>query len=198
MRLGLYGGTFDPPHLGHLILAGEAADQLALDRVLWVLTPNPPHKKGRAISSLEIRLEMLQAAIAGLPNHQFSDIEMCRSGPHYALDTVLELKHQFPKDEIIYLIGGDSLRDLPTWYQPNRLLQIVDGLGVMRRPGARINLAALRNELPGIMEKLLWVEAPLIQISGSLIRKRIHEGKEFRFFVPQAVFSIIQAKGLYR
>jgi nicotinate-nucleotide adenylyltransferase len=185
MRLGIFGGTFDPPHLGHLILAAEAADQLALERVLWVLTPNSPFK-------------LLQAAIADLPGHVFSDVEIRRPAPQYALDTVLQLKQDFPRDELIYLVGGDSLRDLPRWHRPQELVGAVDGFGVMRRPGARIRLPALEASLPGLTAKVHWMNAPLIQISASDIRQRVREGRTYRFFVPEKVFQIIQSRKYYR
>ncbi len=198
MRLGIFGGTFDPPHLGHLILAAEAADQLALERVLWVLTPNSPLKQGADISPLEMRLELLQAAIADLPGHVFSDVEIRRPAPQYALDTVRQLKQDFPWDELIYLVGGDSLRDLPRWHRPQELVGAVDGFGVMRRPGARINLPALEASLPGLTAKVHWVNAPLIQISASDIRQRVRAGRTYRFFVPQKVFQIIESRKFYR
>ncbi len=198
MRLGVFGGTFDPPHLGHLILAAEAADQLRLDRVLWVLTPNPPHKRGVVLSPLPIRLELLQAALADVPTFELSDVEIRRVGPHYSLDTIRQLKQDFPQDEIIFLIGGDSLRDLPTWHRPLDVVEAVDGLGVMRRPGARIPLADLEEKIPGLKDKLAWVDAPRIQISASDIRMRIREGKPFRFFVLPSVYQIILERGLYR
>ena len=198
MRLGVFGGTFDPPHLGHLILAAEAADQLALDRVLWVLTPNSPFKQGARISPLEVRLELLQAAIADLPGHVFSDVEIRRPAPQYALDTVLQLKQDYPGDALIYLIGGDSLRDLPRWRRPQELLEALDGLGVMRRPLTRIDLPRLEGLLPGLTAKLHWVNAPLIQISASDIRQRLRQGRAYRFFVPEKVYQIIESRKLYR
>jgi nicotinate-nucleotide adenylyltransferase len=198
MRLGVFGGTFDPPHLGHLILAAEAADQLALDRVLWVLTPNSPFKQGTGISPLEVRLELLQAAIADLPGHVFSDVEIRRPAPQYALDTILQLKQDYPGDALIYLVGGDSLRDLPRWHRPQELLEALDGLGVMRRQGARIDLPRLEGLLPGLTAKLLWVNAPLIQISASDIRQRLRQGRAYRFFVPEKVYQIIESRKLYR
>ena len=111
-RLGIFGGTFDPPHVGHLILAMEAYDQLKLDRVLWVLAPNPPHKLGKKITDLDIRIEMVKAAINSDPMFEFSRVDIDRPGPHFVLDTMRILHEQKPDDELVFLMGGDSLHDL--------------------------------------------------------------------------------------
>ena len=112
MRIGIFGGTFDPPHVGHLILAAEARDQLDLDCVLWVVTPDPPHKTTRALTPLETRLVMVHAAIDGDERFQISRIEIDRPGPHYSADTVRILAEEYPGSQLYYLMGGDSLRDL--------------------------------------------------------------------------------------
>jgi nicotinate-nucleotide adenylyltransferase len=197
-RIGIYGGTFDPPHLGHLILAAEARDQLQLSRLLWMLTPNPPHKTGRAISALEQRLEMVQRAIAGNPNFELSRLEMDRPGPHYTLDTLRQLRDLYPSADLILLIGGDSLRDLPAWRDPTALTALCRHIGVLRRPGGEIDLPALEAKIPGLTEKIRFVDAPLIEISGSEIRKRASEGRDFRYYLPSKVYEYIQEQQLYR
>ena len=159
-RLGIFGGTFDPPHLGHLILAAEALDQLNLDRVLWVLTPEPPHKHGQNRQSLDDRLGMLHVAISEFPSFQLSRVDIDRSPPHYAVDTVRLLAQQYPLSELIYLIGGDSLRDLPRWHKPLELVAACKSLGVMRRPEAHFDLARLEESLPGVTRKILNIDAP--------------------------------------
>ena len=115
-RIGLFGGTFDPPHLGHLILASEAQSQLELTRLLWILTPEPPHKHDQLITSVEHRLAMVNLAIADNPSFELSRIELDRPGPHYTLDTIKLVAEQNPNAEIVPIIGGDSLRNLPTWH----------------------------------------------------------------------------------
>ncbi len=105
--LGLFGGTFDPPHIGHLILASEAYAQLGLERLLWVLTPDPPHKQGQTISALEQRLAMVKLAIQDNPDFQLSTVELDRPGPHFALDTVRIIAEQNPACDLVYLMGGD-------------------------------------------------------------------------------------------
>ncbi len=197
-RIGIFGGTFDPPHLGHLILAKEAEDQLLLERVLWVLTPDPPHKPDRNISPLEARLEMVQAAIDDEPGFELSRVDIERPGPHYAVDTVRLLVERHPQAELIYLIGGDSLHDLPTWRNPQELVQACDRLGVMRRPGDTIDLDALKRIIPGLEERVCWIDAPLLEISSSEIRQRVHDGRAYRYYVPSAVYLLIKQLGLYR
>jgi nicotinate-nucleotide adenylyltransferase len=198
MRIGVFGGTFDPPHLAHLALAMEASYQLGLDRLLWVLTPDPPHKQGRAISPAATRLGLVEAAIGGNPAFEISRVELDRPGPHYALDTVRLLKAQFAGCELAYLIGGDSLRDLPTWHRPAELVQAVDRLGVMRRPGDEVDLTRLEAALPGLTEKVRWVQAPLLEISGTDIRRRVRAVSPYRYYVPEAVYSLIEELKLYR
>ena len=114
-RLGVFGGTFDPPHLGHLILAAEACSKLELERLLWVLTPDPPHKLDRKITPLEHRLAMVTLAIQDTPAFELSRVEIDRPGPHYMVDTLGLLMKAHPSAELVLLIGGDSLSDLPTW-----------------------------------------------------------------------------------
>ncbi|MDT8897401.1 nicotinate-nucleotide adenylyltransferase [Thermanaerothrix sp. 4228-RoL] len=197
-RLGIFGGTFDPPHVGHLILASEAADQLHLDRVLWVLTPDPPHKRGQPITPLAIRLEMVMAAIQDDPSFELSRVEIDRPGPHYAVDTLRILHDLYPEDRLIYLIGGDSLRDLPTWRQPLEFLKACDGLGVMRRPGDAVDLSYLEAVLPGLERKVMFVDAPLLEISSSQIRQRVAGGKAYRYYLPPQVYALVEKYRLYR
>lgn len=198
MRLGIFGGTFDPPHLGHLILAAEAADQLALERVLWVITPDPPHKSGSKISPLEIRLRMLEAALGDNEYFVISRVDIDRPAPQYAVDTVQIIRQQYPGCELYYLLGGDSLHDLPKWHAPQRLLASVDGVGVMRRPGDRVDLGGLERFLPGLGNRVRFVEAPLLEIASRDIRERILEERHYRYFLPEAVYALIQELGLYR
>jgi len=198
MRLGIFGGTFDPVHVGHLILAGEALDQLALDKLHWLLTPDPPHKPDRAITPIPARIDMLQAAIQGNPKFELSRLDIDRPPPHYAVDS-LRLYHQrLPQAELIYLMGGDSLGDLPDWHQPRQFIAACDELGVMRRPGDQVDLSGLEKTLPGIREKVRFVDAPLLEISSSIIRARIAAGRHYRYYLPAAVCEIIQTRGLYR
>lgn len=197
-RLGIFGGTFDPPHIGHLILAAEAQNQLGLDEVLWLLTAQPPHKAGQEVTPLRHRLAMLQNALADAPGFRLSDAEISRPGPHYAADTLSILRQRYPEAQLVYLIGGDSLKNLPTWHQPQTVLARCDLLGVMQRPGETIDLSSLEAALPGLRQKLRFVEAPLLEIASSQIRARIRRGGHFRYYLPKAVYDYIQSQQLYR
>ena len=197
-RIGLFGGTFDPPHLGHLILASEAQSQLELTRLLWILTPEPPHKQELVITSIEHRLAMVKLAISDNPNFELSRVELDRPGPHYTLDTVQIIAKQNPEAEIVPIIGGDSLRDLPTWYQSKELLYACHWVGVMRRPSDSANLEALEHELPGISSKVHYVDAPLLEIASREIRSRIANGRSVRYYLPQSVYEYINEYHLYK
>ena len=195
--LGIFGGTFDPPHIGHLILAAEAYHQLDLSRLLWVLTPEPPHKLERPITPLQHRLDMLRAAISGNPYFELCSVDIKRPGPHFAVDTVRILTEQQPGVDWIYLMGSDSLRDLHTWRNPLELVRSVAALGVMVRPGVTIGLAELELKIPGVSAKVKFINAPIIDISASDIRQRVAWGQPYRYFVPTEVYKIILERGLY-
>ena len=197
MKIGIYGGTFDPPHIAHLILADEARDRLGLSKVLWVLTPLSPFKEHVQVAPLEDRIAMLEAALAGNSRFQISRAEIDRPSPQYTIDTVRALREEYPAARLYYLMGGDSLHDLPTWHNPIGILANCDGIGVMRRPGDRINLDDLENRLPGLAGKLVFIDAPLIEISGTEIRERIASREPFRYFLHPAVFKIIVERRLY-
>lgn len=199
LKIGVFGGTFDPPHLGHLILAAEAREQLQLDRLLWVLTPSPPHKLGLPISNVNQRLALVKAAIAEEPHFELSTVEIDRPAPHYTVETMSLLKRQFSRAQIGYVMGGDSLRELPgIWREPQRLVHMCDFLAVMRRPAAEIDLQSLETQIPGIAAKLQWVNAPLLAISASEIRNRIACGRQYRYFLPPAVYELIEREAYYR
>jgi nicotinate-nucleotide adenylyltransferase len=194
MRVGVFGGTFDPPHMAHLILAEEAHFQLDLERILWVLTPVSPMKPGVQISPWKQRFELLEAALVDNPKFEISQVEIDRPAPHYAFETLRILGERYPADDIVFLMGGDSLRDLPQWEKPEELLSNCKEIGVMRRPGVEINMPELERMIPCLSLKVKWVEAPLLEISGSLIRKRLRLGEPVRYFLPDGVYKIIKSK----
>lgn len=197
-RIGFFGGTFDPPHIGHLILAGEAASQFKLNRLLWVLTPDPPHKQENLITAVEHRLNMLQATIAHNPIFEISNLEINRPGPHYTVDTINILKQQEPDAEIILLIGGDSLADLPTWRFAPDLVTAVSKLGIMRRPNRVIDLDSLEAQLPGITSKLHFIDALLQPVSSRELRRRIKLNEMARYYLTNEVYEYIEKNNLYR
>jgi len=196
MKIGVLGGTFDPPHLGHLRLAEAAQTQLRLEEVLWVVTADPPHKQGNPLSPVADRLAMVEATIAEQPGYAISRVDIDRPGPHWAADTVRLLAGEFPGDELIYLMGGDSLRDLPTWGRPLEFLSYCS-LGVLRRPGDAIDLSALEQKLPGLTAKVAFVEAPPLIASSNEIRRRLQNGDSATGLVPDSVAQIIRERGLY-
>jgi nicotinate-nucleotide adenylyltransferase len=197
-RIGIFGGTFDPPHIGHLILAGEAEDFLHLNRLLWLLTPNPPHKTSLALTSCQHRQAMLELCLENNPRFELSSLDIDRPGPHYAVDTMHLLKTQNPSSDLIYIMGGDSLRDLPTWHKPHEFIQSCNLVGVMRRPGDFINLEKLEMIFPGLSEKVCFMDAPLLGISSRQIRQRISQHRPFRYYVTAPVYTYIEDNHLYR
>ncbi len=197
IRIGLFGGTFDPPHLGHLILASEAVRQLNLSRLLWMPAPEPPHKQGQIITPLAHRLEMLKRAVGGNPQFEISTLEIERPGPHYTIDTLRQLRQLQPSADIVLLLGGDSLRDLPRWRQPFDLVAEASQLGVMRRPGDFFDMTALEAQLPGLTEKVVFIDAPLHALASREIRRRVAEGGVYRCYVSPTVGDYIEANGLY-
>jgi nicotinate-nucleotide adenylyltransferase len=198
MRIGIFGGTFDPPHIGHLILAEDAREQLGLDQILWVLTPFPPHKTMQKISPIQDRMSMVLLAIAGNTKFILSRMDIDRQPPHYAVDTVALLLEKRPKDEIFYLMGADSLDDLPTWHEPQRFVSLCHGIGVMMRHDEAPDTSKLEFEIAGLSEKLQFLWTPVIEISGSDIRDRVATGKPFRYLVPDKIHHYILNHKLYQ
>ena len=197
-RIGVFGGTFDPPHLGHLILAAEAHYQLGLDKVLWVLTPDPPHKRDPRPTAWTKRAAMVLAAIGDNPVFELSTVDIDRPGPHYAVDTMRLLRAQNPHAQWVYLMGGDALHGLPTWHRVRDFLDLCDEIGVMRRPGDEIDLTIVEACLPGVVAKVRFVHAPLLQIAASELRERAEKGAPIRYYLPEAVYALIQQWRLYR
>jgi nicotinate-nucleotide adenylyltransferase len=196
-RIGILGGTFDPPHLGHLILAETACDMLSLSVVLFVPVGEPPHKPDAVITDVQHRVAMVNAAIVGNPRFTISDIDITRPAPHYSVDMVRLIGQHHPDSTLYFLIGGDSLKDIPTWHQPQGIYERAQ-LAVMSRPGASVDRAALEKQLPGIHERIVFVEAPVIGISATLIRERLRNGHAIRYLVPAAVEQYIMQHKLYQ
>ncbi len=194
--LGIFGGTFDPPHVGHLILAESACDALNLSQVLFVPAADPPHKHNLAITPIQHRLAMLQIAIADNPRFAISDVDLARPGPHYTADTLRILHEQHANAALYFLLGGDSLHDLPTWREPDKIIAQAK-LAVVRRPGAALDLAKLEGQLPGIADCIVFVDAPIVGISATTLRERMRRGHSIRYQVPEAVERYIATNQLY-
>lgn len=198
MRIGIFGGTFDPPHVGHLILAEECRTQLNLDKLLWVVTDNPPHKRYVNISPIEDRVLLVEKAITDNNAFVLSRVDIDRPAPHFAIDTVNILKNEYPRAQFFYLMGGDSLHDLPTWNRPKDFIELCDGIGVMRRHADQVDLVSLEKLLPGISKKVMIVDAPILEISSKEIRQRINERQGYRYYLRDAVYHAVMDLGLYR
>lgn len=198
MRLGIFGGTFDPPHIGHLILASEAHWQLNLDHVLWVLTPYPPHKKEQSITPVEIRIQLVKKAISGNSSFTLSNVDILRPAPHYSVDTVRLLRQKYPESFLIYLMGSDSLADLMDWHTPEAFVEECNEIGVIGRPGEHPDLSKFEMQYPGLTEKVRWVDAPLLEISSTGIRQRVARGLPYKYFLHRKVYTAIETLGLYQ
>ena len=196
MRLGLYGGTFDPIHLGHLILAEQCREACGLDRVWLIATGSPPHKMGGR-TPVSHRLEMVRIAIAGHPAFEASEIEARGPGPHYSVETLRAIRRDRPDDELFFLIGADSLADLPTWREPDRIAQLAT-IVVVNRPGIEEADPSRAPDLGPGAKPMLWVAIPPIGIASSDLRRRMTEGRSIRYQVPRGVEAYIEAHGLYR
>jgi nicotinate-nucleotide adenylyltransferase len=198
MRIGVIGGTFDPIHLGHLIVAEEACTRLGLSQVVFVPAGLPPHKQAHEISPSEQRLDMVQAAIADNEHFGLSRVDVDRPGPCYTVDTIGLLQEAWGDDaEIYFVIGSDSLADLPSWYQPQRLLRRCTVVAV-ERPGYALDLNRLERHLPGAAAQIQLLRAPTLDISSTEIRERVRSGHTIRYLVPDAVIRHIYQDHLYR
>ena len=195
-RLGILGGTFDPPHMAHLVMAEQAREQLKLERVLFVPVGQQPLKRNRTTTPVELRVAMTQLAIAGNPAFALSRVDVERPGPHYTADTLELLRRAYPGSELYLLIGSDSLRDLLRWRDPARIVAQAR-LAVMRRPGIEPDMQALEAALPGMAGRVEWLDTPRLDISSSDIQRRVREGRSIRYLVPRAVESLITEQGLY-
>ncbi len=197
-KIGYFGGTFDPPHVGHLVLASEAAYQFELSRLYWGLTPDPPHKQEQIITPLPQRLEMLKRTIDGNPLFEISYLEINRPGPHYTIDTTQLLAQQEPDVDIILLIVDDSLLDLQTWRRHLDLVAVVSKIGVMRRSSDSYDLLALDKQIPGLAGKVTFINAQVQPLSSSEIRRRVKEGGVYRCYTLPSVADYIEENKLYR
>jgi nicotinate-nucleotide adenylyltransferase len=200
MRIGLLGGTFDPIHLGHLILAEQARDQGHLDEVWFVPSAHPPHKMDRALTRFEQRCDMLELAIAGHPQFRIERIEKELPAPSYTVETLTALQGRYPQTEFSLLLGADGLADLPSWYQPQRIVAQVSLL-VAPRPGVLLwtpeRLADALALSPHQL-RLQYIACPLIEIASRDIRRAVQHGWSIRYLVPRAVEQYIQERQLYR
>jgi nicotinate-nucleotide adenylyltransferase len=200
-RIALYGGTFDPIHFGHLIVARAVGEMLGLDRVVFLPTARPPHKEGLPLADVGHRATMVQLALEGEPGLTWDRFDMDRPGPTYSIDTVLHFhKREGPGAALHWIVGADALADLPSWKRIGELVEQCQ-LVVAARATALIEWDRLRGSLSDEQIQRLrrgLLITPVIEISSTEIRRRVSEGKSIRFLVPEAVHRYIQTQGLYR
>lgn len=200
MRIGIYGGTFDPVHLGHLLLAECCREELSLDEVWFLPAASAPHKKN-VVASARQRVEMLELAIAGNESFRISTLEIDRGGVSYTVDTLAELRTKLPGDELFLLLGGDMGIDFPNWRDPARICELSWPVFVQRADFADPNWHDVGKFVSA--EKLAWLKAnrvamPLIQVSSSGLRQRVAAQQGIRFRTTRAVEEYIFGQGLYR
>lgn len=199
MRIGVYGGSFDPLHYGHLILAEQSREQTRLDEVWFIPAARPPHKLDAPPSSFDHRVAMLQLALTGNPGFRIDTLESKRSGPSYTADTLDELHRLHPGNEWFYLLGSDSVPDLPKWHEPARIVARAS-LVVMERQGFTTPGSAEVAKLIGVpvtQLRMQKIDVPLIELASRDIRKRVAANRSIRFMVPEAVENYIRQHQLY-
>ncbi|MGZ4170091.1 MAG: nicotinate-nucleotide adenylyltransferase [Solirubrobacteraceae bacterium] len=197
MRIGILGGTFNPPHLGHLVAAQEAHRELGLDRVLLVPAGTPPHKPVDDEPGAQHRLELCRLAISDDERFAVSDLELRRDGPSYTVDTLKVLSTRAPSDELFLILGGDIAAGLPKWHEPERVLELATVAIAKRRGTAKSTVDEALAQLRG-GERARFFQMPRIGISSTMVRRRVRAGQPIRYFVPDGVMHYIETHGLYR
>jgi nicotinate-nucleotide adenylyltransferase len=197
VRIGILGGTFNPPHLGHLICAQEAYLQLGLDRVTLIPARIPPHKPVEDEPGAEHRLELCRLAVSGdEARFDVSELEIARSGPSYTVDTLEELHSSAPDHELYLIVGGDIAAGLPSWHRPERVLSLATLAVAKRRGTSRTAVDDALRTLPG-GERARFFRMPRIGVSSTMVRDRVRAGQPIKYFTPDAVVSYIERHGLY-
>lgn len=188
MRIGIFGGTFDPPHVGHLIVASDACVALALDRLILVPSADPPHKRGQVAATAAQRLEMVRAAITGDPRLEVDDLELRREGASYTVDTLREMRGRWPDAELFFLVGVDQMREFHGWREPHEVARL-----------ARLAVVTREGEAPDPESPFPHTVVPVtrIDLSATDIRRRVHEGVSIRYLVADEVRRRIEEWGLY-
>jgi nicotinate-nucleotide adenylyltransferase len=198
VRVGILGGTFNPPHLGHLVCAQEAYVQLALDRVMLVVARIPPHKTVQEEPGPAHRLELCRLATRGDEARlEVSEMELRRPGPSYTVDTLQELRSTTPDIELFLIVGGDIAAGLPQWHEVERVLELATPVVAERRGTARSSIEDALNSIRG-GGRARFFPMPPIGLSSTMIRERVRAGRPIRYFVPDAVDAYIQEHALYR
>ncbi|MCF6137997.1 nicotinate-nucleotide adenylyltransferase [Pseudalkalibacillus berkeleyi] len=186
-KIGILGGTFDPPHLGHLIIASEAKEQCDLDQVWFMPSATPPHKS-RQVSSGKHRVAMVEEMIVDREDFEVSTIEFDRPGPSFTVDTILQLKDEHPNVQFYFIIGGDMVDSLHTWERIETLLNLVTFVGV-KRPGYKFQTP--------FIQQIQSIDTPLIDLSSTMLRERFKSGKNTQYYVTKRVGKYIEVNRLY-
>jgi nicotinate-nucleotide adenylyltransferase len=196
MRIGILGGTFNPPHLGHLVAAQEAYRELDLDQVMLIPAGTPPHKPVEDEPGAEHRLELCRLAVGDDARFTVSDLELRRDGPSFTVDTLDVLRSQSPSDDLFLILGGDIAAGLPNWHEPERVLELATVAIAKRRGTAKAAVQDALAQLKG-GERARFFEMPRIGISSTMVRRRVRAGQPIRYFVPDGVMHYIETHGLY-
>jgi nicotinate-nucleotide adenylyltransferase len=196
LRVGILGGAFNPPHIGHLVCAQEALVQLELEKVVFMPVGQAPHRELEDDPGPEARLEMVELTVADDERFAVSRAELDRSGPSYTADTLRELREKAPDDEVFLILGGDQAAALSTWHEPETVLSLATVAVVERINWSRNAIGIKVGRLPGA-ERIRYLDMPVMQVSSSSIRRRVAEGLPIRYLVPDKVASYIGTKGLY-
>jgi nicotinate-nucleotide adenylyltransferase len=195
-EIGLIGGTFNPIHIGHLVIAERAMEQLGLDGVIFLPAGVPPHKLGKDHAPAPLRLAMTHRAVADRSAFSVSDRDIRPDRASYTVDLLRDVKADNPDANLTFIIGGDSLRDFPTWHEPDGIVRIAR-LAVANRPDVEIP-DDIYDQVRGLREAVSHIEAPLLDISSTDLRARVAAGKSIRYLVPEGVIQLIEEAGLYQ
>lgn len=198
-RIGVMGGTFDPPHLGHLIMAEEAAVELRLERVLFAPAGMQPFKLGEPVTPAEHRVRMVELAIGGNPCFALTRADVERPGPSYTVHLLEIIQRQLGREaELFFILGADSLADLPSWREPSRILELARVVAAPRRGAAVRELSAPNISPARLRDRVIYLDAPVVDVSSTELRDRVREGRPIRYLVPDAVEQYIREHSLYR
>ena len=197
MRVGILGGAFNPPHIGHLVCAQEALFQLQLEKVVFMPFGQPPHRELEADPGAETRLALVELAVEGDARFEVSRLEIDRSGPSYTSDTLRELKEKDPDDELFLILGGDQAAALARWHEPEAVLSQATVAVVERSNWSRNAIGITLARLPGA-DRIRYLDMPIVQVSSSAIRRRVRAGLPIRYLVPDEVAGHIESNALYR
>jgi nicotinate-nucleotide adenylyltransferase len=196
LRVGILGGVFNPPHVGHLICAQEALCELELERVVLVPAGEAPHREIEQDPGAETRLEMCALAVSGDDRLGASRVELDRPGPSYTADTLRDLHERSPEDQLFVILGGDQAAELPSWHEPAEVLRLATVAVVEREGSGRDEVARRLSGLAGA-EGLAFFDMPRVDVSSTLVRERAAEGRPIRYLVPDEVASFVEARRLY-